>query len=33
MENTIMEVAAFGLLGWFFFQVAYFNKLASDSVE
>ena len=24
MENGIMEAAAFGILGWFFFQVIYF---------
>jgi len=30
MSNTIMEVAAFGLLGWFAFQVFYFQKLASN---
>jgi hypothetical protein len=31
MENTIMEVAAFGLLTWFFLQVVYFNKMATEA--
>ena len=30
MGNTIMEVAAFGILGWFAFQVIYFQKIASS---
>jgi len=30
MENTIMEVAAFGLLAWFAFQVIYFQKMATE---
>jgi len=30
MENTIMEFAAFGILGWFAFQVIYFQKMATD---
>jgi len=28
MENTIMEIAAFGILGWFAFQAIYFQKMA-----
>ena len=30
MDNTIIEVAAFGLLGWFFLQVVYFEKIANS---
>ena len=30
MDNTIMEVAAFGLLTWFFLQVVYFEKIANS---
>jgi len=30
MSNTIMEVAAFGLLAWFAFQVVYFEKMAIE---
>ena len=30
MENGIMEFAAFGILGWFAFQVIYFQKLATS---
>lgn len=30
MDNTIMEFAAFGILGWFFVQVLYFQKIASS---
>ena len=30
MDNTIMEVAAFGLLTWFFLQVVFFAKMAKD---
>jgi len=30
MDNTIMLVAAFGLLAWFIGQVAYFQKMASE---
>jgi hypothetical protein len=29
MENTTMLVAAFGLLGWFAFEVIYFLNKAS----
>ena len=28
MDNTIMEFAAFGILGWFFLQVIFFEKYA-----
>jgi len=28
MGNGIMEVAAFGILGWFMLQVLYFQKIA-----
>jgi hypothetical protein len=30
MDNTIMLVAAFGLLAWFILQVAYFQKMANE---
>jgi hypothetical protein len=30
MGNTIMEVAAFGILGWFAFQVIYFQKMSIE---
>jgi hypothetical protein len=30
MDNTIMEVAAFGLLAWFILQVIYFQKMANS---
>jgi len=30
MENGIMEIAAFGILAWFAFQVVYFQKMSTE---
>jgi len=30
MENTVMEISAFGILAWFAFQAIYFQKMATE---